>query len=67
MPTGIIYPINPVMERSDLAGAWPGMQTMRLRGLPSGIIYLISPVMTRSGLAGALPGIGRVRHPLTLP
>ena len=63
MPTGIIYPINPVMERSDLAG----VQTMRLRGLPSGIIYLISPVMTRSDLAGAWPGIGRVRHPLTLP
>ncbi len=63
MPTGIIYPINQVMERSDLAG----VQTMISGWLPSGIIYLISPVMTRSDLAGAWPGIDRVRHPLTLP
>ena len=49
MPAGIVYPISPVMERSDLAGTWMCTPT---RTLPVGIVYLISPVMARSDLAG---------------
>lgn len=43
LPAGIVYPINPVMARSDLAGARTGMHTPRT--LPTGIALSVARIV----------------------